>query len=209
MKNIYLITTENEKFYIGSTSNDIDKRLEEHKYSNTKGAIWLRKHKPIAITLLERTINPYCELQHTLDMMDKYGIDNVRGAEYCQLDLDVYQQSAIIRSIRHAQDRCMRCGWSNHKIAGCYASKSGDIHPLIDKKTNLIKPECIFSKQLVEPLLPTREFNTRQDEMIDKEIIYEWQEGYLYRGVTEVRNNISNCVVRYLNCSSLLGKLLR
>ena len=47
------------------------------------------------------------------------GIDNVRGAQFTELDLPRYKKSCIQDYISHLNDKCFKCGVSNHMASHC------------------------------------------------------------------------------------------
>ena len=97
-------------FYIGTTK-DLKKRIEEHLGNGSRGAEWIRnnfspeeKEKAIATDLGTRGINTakWEETKKTLDLMIKYGVNNVRGAEYCYSeDYDDKNIGHILRAAIH------------------------------------------------------------------------------------------------------------
>ena len=47
MITIYVLKCSNNKYYIGKTLSDVNKRFNIHKKG--QGAIWTRKHRPVEI----------------------------------------------------------------------------------------------------------------------------------------------------------------
>lgn len=82
---IYKLTLNNGKFYIGQTIN-FPRRMNEHK-TGFKSAKWVGKYGYVSSQKLicNSTIPAFDETRETLKMMLKHGLNNVRGAEYCQL----------------------------------------------------------------------------------------------------------------------------
>lgn len=80
MSFIYLLCLENDKYYVGRTS-DIHRRIGQHFLG--EGAKWTKLHKPKSIILYTTELNEYHEDYMTLLTMKKYGIDNVRGGRWC------------------------------------------------------------------------------------------------------------------------------
>ena len=65
---------------------------------------------------------PFKEDQVTLQMMEQYGVDNVRGGTYCQMELSAEQKARVQRQIWGDTDCCTRCGRSGHYVGSCYAT---------------------------------------------------------------------------------------
>ena len=96
VEHIYILQLEHGYWYIGRTTN-IQRRYIQH--TSGKGAKWTFLHKPIKI---HETI-PLKSEQHedglTIEYMKKYGIRNVRGGRFCQVELKHYNISEIERLI--------------------------------------------------------------------------------------------------------------
>jgi predicted GIY-YIG superfamily endonuclease len=90
-KYLYAIKCEGDKYYIGQT-NDLVRRLRQHKEQGKEGAIWTSMHK--ALDFVETwTIENYSkddalvfENKMTLLYINKYGWKNVRGGMYVMSD---------------------------------------------------------------------------------------------------------------------------
>ncbi len=73
-------------------------RLETH--FNYNGSAWTKKYRPISVHKLVETNDPYDEDKYTLKYMDKYGINNVMGGSFSQINLDDTSQKTILRMIK-------------------------------------------------------------------------------------------------------------
>ena len=82
---IYILKLEDNKYYIGKTDNP-DFRLEQHIAS--KGSTWTSIYKPLELIDLIANCDDYDEDKYIRIYMDKYGIDNVRGGSFVQLNFD-------------------------------------------------------------------------------------------------------------------------
>jgi predicted GIY-YIG superfamily endonuclease len=79
---VYVLKLENENWYVGITYN-LNLRMAQHWSAN--GAKWTKLHKPISI---EKVIYPgstEIENQTTLELMEQYGKEKVRGGNYCKI----------------------------------------------------------------------------------------------------------------------------
>ena len=89
---IYVLKLCKGKYYVG-LSHNVKKRFERHKCG--EGAKWTQLYKPIKI--LEATKTPYNSYKNagpmedakTIEMMKKYGRENVRGGIYSAVDQDI------------------------------------------------------------------------------------------------------------------------
>jgi predicted GIY-YIG superfamily endonuclease len=113
---IYVLKLANNKYYIGKTKN-INNRLLQHFENN--GSVWTKKYKPIEIIQTYKNCESLDEDKYTIKYMAKYGIDNVRGGIYCQINLNYHEKQIIKRSISAMNDTCYRCGSSDHFISNC------------------------------------------------------------------------------------------
>lgn len=48
-----------------------------------------------------------------------YGIDNVRGGSYCQVNLAPNTVSHLERELHGVEDRCFECGSRDHYLVDC------------------------------------------------------------------------------------------
>ena len=81
---IYILKLENNKYYIGKTTNP-KFRIENHFNSN--GSEWTKMYKPLKLIELISDCDDYDEDKYTRIYMDKYGINNVRGGSFSSIEL--------------------------------------------------------------------------------------------------------------------------
>ena len=115
---IYVLQLQENKWYIGRVSPDkkIEDRLKLHKEGIACPWTVIHKYTDFFEAFLG---SPYDEDKTTLEYMDKYGIENVRGGIYSEPELSLEQYMSIIRHIRGSNNACFACGDKNHFIANC------------------------------------------------------------------------------------------
>lgn len=116
MGTLYILQLEDDKWYIGKT-DDVQKRFEQHK--SGKGSAWTKEYSPVKIHETRKITSVHDETTTTLDFMKKYGIDNVRGGAYCQVDIPNELESLIKQQINSNTDKCYECGRKGHFANKC------------------------------------------------------------------------------------------
>lgn len=97
---LYALELQGNNYYVGMTSyGDPYKRYKEHVNGGPRSAGWTRLYKPLTILetrkvgMMSQSECAKLEDSMTVEYIDKYGIDNVRGGSMCFM------------SIRRAKDR--------------------------------------------------------------------------------------------------------
>lgn len=90
-KYLYALECEDSCYYIGQT-NDIVRRFRQHKEQGDEGSVWTSNHKPIRIvetwnleTYSQESAMNF-ENKLTIEYINKYGWDKVRGGIYIFFD---------------------------------------------------------------------------------------------------------------------------
>jgi predicted GIY-YIG superfamily endonuclease len=81
---IYVLQLIEDRYYVGRTSN-ILRRVEEH--FTMGGSIYTKKYKPIKVIEVQEELTSDDERIKTLEIMEKYGWEKVRGACWCSLEI--------------------------------------------------------------------------------------------------------------------------
>ena len=119
MAYIYVLELTDHKYYVGKTDSPIA-RITDHMDSD--GAQWTKLYKPIEIIEVKRTESDFEEDQMTLKYMKKYGIFNVRGGSFVQLNLSDEEKSVLTKMLCTESDSCFKCGGTDHYANRCNAS---------------------------------------------------------------------------------------
>lgn len=117
---IYVLKLQQGKYYVGKTNNPV-KRLEDHQ--NGLGSAWTKTYKVEKVEEImdidTDTGKYFIELGVTLHYMKLYGIENVRGADYCRIHLPKEQRIEIQRHICAEENKCYKCKRSGHFVTDC------------------------------------------------------------------------------------------
>lgn len=116
MATIYVLLLENDKYYIGKTTN-LKKRILDHELGN--GSSWTKKYKMIKLVESFISTSEFDEDNQVKKYMKIYGIENVRGGSYCQIFLSNYSYYTLKKELYSSEDLCFNCGRSGHFINNC------------------------------------------------------------------------------------------
>ena len=116
MEQLYVLQCEKGKYYVGKTS-DVMRRFEEHK--SGKGSAWTTKYKPTKLIECKPISSPHDENNRTKELMEKHGIEHVRGGVYAQIVLPDYMLSALRNELQGISDLCYKCNLAGHFTAAC------------------------------------------------------------------------------------------
>lgn len=122
---VYQIKLKNGKYYVGKTKN-FHHRMDQHLLSG-EAACWVRKHGFEVCTKLGDydVAGSWEETKATLNLMLKVGINNVRGAEYCQLRDFTHEDC---RRLSYAVVHHLT-GHSQKAVEDCFRNSLGPIPP--------------------------------------------------------------------------------
>ena len=116
MVTIYVLELEKNKYYVGRTRNSTF-RLDQH--FNANGSSWTRTYKPIKMVEQFDNCDVFDEDKITIKYMAKYGIENVRGGAFCQIELRSEDKIVIKKMINGASDNCYKCNQTGHFAKYC------------------------------------------------------------------------------------------
>jgi predicted GIY-YIG superfamily endonuclease len=121
MSTLYILQLQGGKYYVGKT-DDVATRYQQHK--SGKGSEWTKIFKPEKLLETREIKSDHDENNFTKDLMKKYGIENVRGGAYCNVDLTEEQENSIRHELRSNTDNCYKCGKSGHFANKCTKKSS-------------------------------------------------------------------------------------
>lgn len=124
---IYVLRLEQNKYYVGKTSNPYV-RLNDHFSYNTTA--WTELYKPIEVLEIIPNCDDYDEDKYTRIYMDKYGIKNVRGGSFVSVKLDAATVNFLHQMHNGTNNKCFSCGQSGHFVNECRAKRQKVLHGL-------------------------------------------------------------------------------
>jgi hypothetical protein len=108
------------KYYCGKTNN-VEKRFGEHVRGI--GSAWTRKYPPLPLPsglLFKKLLTSLLDEDYEVEkLMEKYGIDNVRGGSYVTIKLALTDRNCLEKKLRHAREECFSCGKTGHYVNAC------------------------------------------------------------------------------------------
>lgn len=117
---IYVIKLEKGKYYIGKTNNPYF-RLENH--FKKVGSKWTKIYKPLKVIEIRPDCDDYDEDKITIQYMNKYGINNVRGGSFVSVELDKSTIELLKKMINGSNNNCFNCGKKGHFANECKKNK--------------------------------------------------------------------------------------
>ena len=135
---IYVLKCSNNKYYVGKTTNFM-RRYEEHK--SGKGSAWTSKYKPVDMIECRPSTGKHDEDNTTETLMEKHGIENVRGGSYAQIVLPDDVTSVLQRKFGAIMDKCYKCNLTGHFATKCPNVSSPKEAPTPPPKKEYVKKE--------------------------------------------------------------------
>ena len=117
-KKVYVIKLDHGKYYVGESIN-IRQRIWAHK--NGDGSGWTKNHGFIKqIKTITDPQTSFWELSETLEQMNLYGINNVRGSMFTNpYSLSEGEKIMAAQLYCEKYNLCRRCGDPGHFINRC------------------------------------------------------------------------------------------
>lgn len=140
---VYILKLIGGKYYIGSSEN-VEQRIQQHFDGN--GSAWTKKYKPIKKVDVIDNCDKFDEDKYTKQYMSKYGIDNVRGGTYCEINIEKYKEF-LEKELTHSDNKCFKCGGTGHYVKDCKETEeeSGHWKSLFENFQKVLEKELIHS----------------------------------------------------------------
>ena len=136
-KQLYILELEDNKYYVGTTDKDVQEEFIEQVSGS--GADWTREYPPKKI-IESYELKDDSEIdKKTLFYMASFGISNVRGGSFCDIDIDAKEETFIRKMIATNYSKCFKCNSAGHFAAEC----------TYEKKEPITLPTMSFSNALI------------------------------------------------------------
>jgi len=127
MIHIYVLELESNNFFVGKTDNIIFNITQFDRNSSS----FTKKYKPLILYEFKEKCD-FIDIDTTVKIyMNKYGIENVRGGSYLDLELSNEQKKILQGELWTIDNKCYKCG-EEHLFKECNFIEK------IDKKDNYI-----------------------------------------------------------------------
>jgi predicted GIY-YIG superfamily endonuclease len=127
MFHIYVLKCSNDKYYVGKTTIDVNRRFMQH-LSKDNTCTFTNTYSPIEIIEIYDTTDSLDEDKTTKKYMMMFGIDNVRGGSYTKLKLEDWQIKSLEHEFVSVSDTCFKCKQFGHKVSNCNSDSELDIY---------------------------------------------------------------------------------
>ena len=134
---VYILKLKGNKYYVGSTDN-LERRMKQHY--DGYGSSWTKKYPPIQTINTFENCDKFDEDKHTKRYMSKFGIDNVRGGTYCEINIEGYR-TQLEKELEHSADKCFNCGETGHLSNKCKKSRHTKQARETVRPKNVTKPK--------------------------------------------------------------------
>lgn len=152
---IYILKLEEDKYYVGKSSKPLSRTGEHmvssiHNDASCSGSGWTALYKPEKILRVIVSYDEFDEDLYTFRYMKDYGIDNVRGGSFCELNLSHENITTLEKMLAGAGDKCYFCGAGDHYVAACPQKKIKRIAK--KRKQAVVKPKDIPKSRILKYL---------------------------------------------------------
>jgi hypothetical protein len=123
METIYVLRLQRGKYYVGKTGRSVEERYDEHRRGH--GSAWTRLYAPVDFQEILESTSPFDEDRTVKEYMSEFGVNNVRGGSYSEIELNGETRRLLEREIRHAFGLCLNCGDRSHYRRNCPSLRDG------------------------------------------------------------------------------------
>lgn len=106
---ICLLKLANNKYFVLRTTNVSNTILELRDLYNANRPAWIKKYPLVDIIYIIPTDCPHDLQKYTLQYMDEYGVENVRGGRYSDIEFTYEMKNEILSTMLYAHSQCNQC----------------------------------------------------------------------------------------------------
>jgi 5-methylcytosine-specific restriction endonuclease McrA len=145
---LFILRLEQGKYLVEQTS-ELRNRIEKHF---TDGEKWTKKFRPVAIHRILMRCQEDDDLKYTILCMEKFAVDNVRGAQFASDSLSKKDREKAARLIRARKGTCLHCEDTGHYTFECPKKQqlAGKKH---ERREEYFDKEADSNEEMMSPLL--------------------------------------------------------
>ena len=148
---IYVLECVNNKYYVSQTAHpNIEDRLLEHLNQHNT-CEFTKMYEPLHVLDVIETNDAALEDVITKKYMMQYGIANVRGGSYSNIELLDYQIKALDAEFKAANTQCTKCGVKGHPDVDCDIELKDYLAQFVtlnELKTEITNVQSLLNKYL-------------------------------------------------------------
>lgn len=142
---VYVLELSNNNFYIDQTDNITD--IVSNNIHPEKGLEWISIHAPVGIKEIVQTIDPFDEDKIVIKYMSMYGIQNVRGGSFCEVELSENTIDIIRKMIFNATNKCDVVHTHVNAVNGNIVDDN------VSQEKQIVIPESVDSQLILKDIL--------------------------------------------------------
>ena len=166
---IYTLRLEYNKYYIGKTNNP-KYRLEDHFVLG--GSAWTKKYQPVEIIEIIDNCDDFDEDKYTKKYMKNYGIENVRGGSYVQIELSSEVKKFLEKELLMSSDKCFKCGQKGHFAKDCFRLRDNGLEDQLKYKEEIIWCCNVCNKEFLEEIECQKHINRYHKPKFNNNKVY-------------------------------------
>lgn len=177
---ICVLILESTKYYITKIPQLLPIRIKLMENYNVINSEWIQIYKPLKIVEQFETFDIFAENNTTKKYMKLYGIENVRGGSYSNVDLDNSQIKSLEKELNDYL--CVKCDKTGHFVIDCNVkynlekySNNFDTSQKIKQEILNLESDLELKKILSDNIKITKYFFDYDEycKVIDKKILNE------------------------------------